>query len=80
MAHVWLPRLLHATAVHVAPALAEILDVMGKKFKVRRIFADAGKEFMGKTKKLLEDRNVKFTMEGGVQSRTPTQRSSDIFT
>ena len=29
---------------HVAPALAEILDVMGKKFKVRRIFADAGKE------------------------------------
>ena len=53
--------ILSKSPVHVAPALAQILDVMGKHFKVRRIFADAGKEFMGDTAKLLQKRNIKFS-------------------
>jgi hypothetical protein len=53
--------ILSKSPVHVAPALKQILDVMGKHFKVKRIFADAGKEFLGKTKELLEERNIKFT-------------------
>ena len=53
--------ILSKSPLHVAPALKQILDVMGKHFKVKRIFADAGKEFLGKTKELLEERNIKFT-------------------
>ena len=46
---------------HVAPALKQILDVMGKHFEVKRIFADAGKEFLGEVKELLEERKIRFT-------------------